>query len=265
MTETTDTIDSNCSCALRVIEELNSILIALRMLIKTCENHRLHRQAHALELSLELMLRRRNYILNIYSISAGSGSLYGEFPCENCYITYPSVFVMSWLDYILKSAVSVNVNGYEKIDCEPPTDHLCNSSCRLKFGASARADHRPEGALYPMGAPFTAGPSDRPPAVSQQLSEFDEVGYVRNTLSLVLKSLESEYANTKTSVEVELLECILKLLECRRHFGFDMDCVRDIQVEMYSTQLSNCLQSYDSRVLVETFDRSIFGQQTKSE
>ncbi|KAG8325143.1 hypothetical protein J6590_075299 [Homalodisca vitripennis] len=65
---------------LRVIGEIDELLNAIRILVRICEKQRLHKEAHALELSLELILRRRNYILNV-SVPTESAPPYDSFPC----------------------------------------------------------------------------------------------------------------------------------------------------------------------------------------
>lgn len=241
-----------------VVQELDCLLAAIRLLVRACERRRLHRQMHALQLSCELMLRRRNYILNVQLLLPGGSEeapAYNSFPCENCYFTYPTVHVMSWLAYILRSAT-------DGLTIDPPSHLLCNQSCALTFGTPPLADIAAEGALYQLGAPFVAGPRAAPPEIVRETSESAEIEYVREALLFVLKSLSPDGAtdgSTKEEIvtaERDLVECISRLLDCRRHFGFDMDCVHDPHIELCRAQLSSCLQSYESRLVSDMFHRT---------
>lgn len=267
--------NKNGNCVLRVVGELDGLLAALRLLIRTCEKQRFHIQTHALAFSYEIILRRRNYILNVSSSNSDSPP-YERYPCENCHITYPTSFLMSWLEYLLHETASfdqsktISESGIEergdKEVFEVIHHSLCNQSCLILFGASSSSVngiHRMvEGVLYPMGAPFVAGPIAGPPTTysTSLLGEFDELKLVLDTLRLVLKTLQSN--NTRgnksdSSADICLVESVFNLVEARSYFGFDMDCVNDVKVDICRSHLFDVLETYESRVLVETFDQEI--------
>lgn len=227
---------------LQVVEEIDHLLTAMRILTRTSERQRLHAQTHALEFSVELLLRRRNYILNV-SLVVGTNQPppYDLFPCENCHITYPSVFIMSWLEHILKSA-SIDYTS------------LCSRSCSQIFGEPVRSDQVYEGALYPMGSPFVAGPFRGPPRLGDALSELDEVELVCRCLGLVVTTLRTT-AFTECPADTKLAESAYDLLNSRRNFGFDMDCVQDPQVNQCKLQLMKVLDSYAYCAANETLEK----------
>lgn len=260
------------SCVLRVVEELDGLLAALRLLIRTCEKQSFHIQTHALTFSLEIILRRRNYILNVSSSNMDSPP-YERYPCENCHITYPTSFLMSWLDYLLQKAASFdqperNAKGVEEEAGrdEEIDNSLCNQSCLILFGSMSggvNGIHRMvEGVLYPMGAPFVAGPIASPPSTysTSLLGEFDELKLVLDTLRLVVNKLytnDMRRDKSHGSADICLAESVLNLIEARRYFGFDMDCVNDVKVNACRSHLFDVLETYESQVLVETFDQDI--------
>lgn len=257
---------------LRVIEELDDILTALRLLIRACEKRKLHDPTHALELSLELVLRRRNYILNVSSV-VGTGPPYDVFPCENCCITYPSAFLLSWIEFIIKDDM-LKMDNADHRNSETPIDEpcsstsssslLCKPTCALYFGTRPRADHIVDGVLYPMGAPYVSGPKGYPPYASSSLDlhsisttnrligECDEIDCLLRTVTFVGKCLKG-HAETNGSGDLTLAESLIALLYARYHFGFDMDCVRSAEVDSCRRRLSESLHSYDSKLLDETF------------
>lgn len=256
---------------LRVIEELDNIMTALRLLIKACEKIKLHIPTHALELCLELILRRRNYILNVCRVT-GTGLRYDAFPCENCSITYPTAFILSWLEYVLKEMARTegdNSCGCE--DVEVCLSLLCKCTCTLHFGTRLRADHVVDGILYPLGAPYVTGPRGNPPRSSLRsptvdifspthdrlVSECDEIECLYRTVNIVYNQLLSnafrEDDNPALGGDRALAKGLATLLHARRHFGFDMDCVTSTEVDASRSKLSEALQSYSSVLLAETF------------
>lgn len=222
-------------------------MAALKTLTRTCERRTLHRESHLLDLSSELLLRRRNYIMNV------SGSPFDSYPCENCFITYPTAFVVSWLYYLLKLPADR--------DDDFIAAGLCKRSCSYHFATTAQTVHLTEGVLYPMGAPFVAGPLTGPPDCEGASSisvvdELDELQHVTGALRLVVRAMRNHHSPDSSvgSADIDLAESVTKLLESRRHFGFDMDCVRDPNVALCRARMFETLYSYDSRVAAETLD-----------
>lgn len=244
--------DVGPSRVLGVIEELDDILTSLRLLTRTCEKQRLHDPAHAFELCLEIVLRRRNYILNVSSI-AGTGPPYDVFPCENCSITYPTTFLLTWLDYIISSR-----NDSDTDDTHASSSLLCRRSCSLYFGAPRTVDHLADGVLYPMGVPYVSGPigvaprlvsfnvtAELPLTADRLVGECDEIDRLYATLNAVRNRLSAD--------DRSLTEALMSLLRARRYFGFDMDCLNDADVNASRLRLSELLHAYDKRLLNESF------------
>lgn len=252
--------DPPASDVLRVVDEINDILTAVRLLIRTCERCKLHRETHALEICLELMLRRRNYILNV-SFVTNENYGYDSFPCDNCSITYPTVFLIYCLDRML-----ANSDG----SCDYSS--LCRRSCSIVFDTPPQIGHIMEGVLYPMGEPYVAGPSYSAPATAaavhttpyRLLDECDETKSVFETFRYVASRFGVANTNDggstscfSTTAVTTLAECLTNLLAARRNFGFDMDCIYDADVERCRTLLSVALHSYNDNVLGETVERAI--------
>lgn len=248
---------------LHVVEEIDDLMTALRFLVRTCESRGFHCETHALELALELLLRRRNYILNVTSNLGRGPPPYDSFPCETCYITYSTVFIMSWLEYVLNlardSAGVCNADTGVQLNTA-----LCKRSCAEHFGTPVLADHLTDGVLYPIGVPYVPGPKREPPddmlnkLTGRKPGEFDEIRYVRDTVGLVLERLDAEETTVHDrdgeegstySEDRHLAETVFKLLDARRHFGFDMDCVSDEDVERYRKVLVGELKSRDIGLL----------------
>ncbi|KAG8270301.1 hypothetical protein J6590_097966 [Homalodisca vitripennis] len=249
---------------------LHELLNAMRILVRICEKQRLHKEAHALELSLELILRRRNYILNV-SVPTGSAPPYDSFPCENCYMTYSSVFIMSWLDYLMNHARSSETSdgNAEEMGFE---SRLCRRSCSLYFDTSPRSDHLVEGVLYPMGVPYVSGPEGGPPYSANPrhlaFSENDELEYVHEASRRVLDTLSAVKDDGNGPIApwagIRLAESVTNLLSARRSFGFDMDCVDDAEVNRCRSQLSAVLESYGSEIIDEAFVCQFLGSGNRS-
>lgn len=275
-------VAQGCERVLHVVEELDDILAALRLLIRACEKLKLHDPVHALELSLEVALRRRNYILNVSSVS-GIGPSYDIYPCENCYMTYPTAYLVSWLEYILKdeeAPIDIDIDDGNVSCCSnsnapvcsvrssksSSSSLLCRRTCSLYFDTRPRDDQLADGVLYPMGAPYVSGPKGDPPPYSsiQQpgaVGELYEVDCLYRTLCFVRKRLGLAVSGDGSAIvrcsggsDTALADSLKNLFYTRRHFGFDMDCVCSADVDTGRSRLSEVLYSYDSRVLVETFN-----------
>lgn len=251
---------------LRVVEELDDLLMAFRLMIRSCERHKLHGETHALELSAEILLRRRNYILNVSS----SSRRYDSFPCESCHITYPTTFIMSWLKHILSTLYDDESSSTQTL--RYPS--LCKNTCSLYFDTPINTDHMIERSLYPLGLPYTPGPVNKPPSPSllhfpkstilhnTRIGECDETEYVYKTLRFVSKRLrkikdlqinDNKLRKKVYAIDIGLAESAGKLLRSRRHFGFDMDCVNNTKVNSCRARFSEVLLSYGTKTLEEIF------------
>lgn len=260
-----NTYDTGGRRVLRVIEELDDILTALRVLTRTCEKRKLHMSTHALELASEIVLRRRNYILNACSM-AGIGPTYDSFPCENCYITYPTAFIISWLEYMSK------YNGTP--DGQTCWSLLCKRTCSLYFDTPPTVDRLVDDVLYPMGAPYSAGPKGGPPELllscgsrvfgehygrptssslyPRLVGECEETDCLYRTVDVVSRLMRFDNEDDTRSDSI-LAGCLANLLYTRRNLGFDMDCIDNSEIDESRLRLSEALHSFGSEFLDETF------------